>query len=98
MKKETPENRFSGGVSCARRRGLFAARDADRQLRRDFRMDPNRDMRLAERLDRLVEVDPPTLDLDALASEEFGDVLGRHGAEELAFLGSLAALLVRQGL
>src|SRR3954451_17326622 len=78
------------------RGNLLAANDADEEFGGDFGMDADRDARLAERLDGLVEVDAAALDLEALLAEELRDVLRGHGTEELAFLGGLAALLVRQ--
>src|SRR5689334_11757601 len=39
-----------------------------------------------ERLDRLVQVDEPLLDVEALGIELLGDVGRRDGAEQLAFL------------
>src|SRR5262245_15480913 len=66
-------------------------------MRDDFGVEPNRDGRLAERLDGFVERDASPLNLQPLRGEEIGDGLGRDRAEELARLGRLAMLLVRQG-
>jgi hypothetical protein len=58
----------------------------------------HRHRRLAERLDRLFELHAASLELDAVLVEEVDEVLRGHGAEELALLGRLAALLVSQRL
>src|SRR5438132_12370632 len=78
-------------------RALFAD-DGNFELRRDVVMEPNRHRGLAERLDRLVQRDPPALDLDPVPLQELHDVLRGHRAEELALLGGLPALLVHEGL
>ena len=66
----TPPARGLGG----RDRCLFA-NDADAELGRDVGVQPDLHRRLAERFDRLVEVDPPPLDLQVVPGEEIGDVL-----------------------
>src|SRR5207247_9657994 len=48
------------------------------------------------RLDRFGEPDPPALDLDRVPFQELHDVLRGHRAQELALLGGLPALLVRE--
>src|SRR5204862_6513031 len=78
-------------------RALFAD-DGNFELRRDVVMEPNRHRGLAERLDRLVQRDPPALDLDPVPLQELHDVLRGHRAEELALLGGLPALLEHEGL
>jgi|RhiMethySRZTD1v2_1073278.scaffolds.fasta_scaffold269645_4 hypothetical protein len=66
----TPPERGLGG----RDRRLFA-NDADAELGRDVGVQPDLHRRLAECFDRLVEVDPPPLDLHVVPGEEIGDVL-----------------------
>src|SRR5256885_3444139 len=102
MKSAFPANlrflaRRSRATRCRPSRALFAD-DDDFELRRDVVVQPNRHHGLAERLDRLVERDPPALDLDRVPLKELHDVLRGHRAEELAFLGGLPALLVHERL
>src|SRR5438309_4311263 len=101
MKNATPASHPRGERSSPARgrasRALFAD-DGDFELRRDVVMEPNRHRGLAERLDRLVQRDPPALDLDPVPLQELHDVLRGHRAEELALLGGLPALLVHEGL
>ena len=68
------------------------------QLGGDVGVQSDRHARLAQGLHRLVEVDPPPLDLDSLPLEEVRDVLRGDRAEELALFRGLAALLVAQRL
>ena len=51
------------------------ADDAHLELGRDVRVQSDRDGGLAERLDRLVEVNPASLDLDPVLAEEIREVL-----------------------
>src|SRR5207245_5025003 len=81
--------------ACARTTPLLAD-DVDPQLRDDVRVQPHGDRVLAERLDGLLECDALAVHRNTARAEEVGDVLRRDRAEELAFLGGLAALLVDQ--
>src|SRR5262245_13947321 len=56
-------------------------------------MQADADRRLAQRLDRLIELNTASFDLDAAGAEKVDDVLGRHRTEELAFLGRLTSHL-----
>src|SRR3989441_1097063 len=100
MKNATPASHPRGERSSPARgrasRALFAD-DGDFELRRDVVMEPNRHRGLAERLDRLVQRDPPALDLDPVPLQELHDVLRGHRAEELSLLGGLPALLGHEG-
>src|SRR5919204_1354044 len=60
--------------------------DPDANLRLHVGVEPHGHPVDAERLDRLVEVDHPALDLDPLRLELVRDVGGRYGPEELALL------------
>src|SRR3990172_11994287 len=83
-------SRLCGGILDGRSNGgPLVADDVHSELRRDVLVQPHRDRGLAERLDRLVEVEAPPLDLDAVPREEVDDVLGGHGAEQLALPGGL---------
>ena len=61
-------------------------------------MQADRDHRVAERLDRLIELHALALHAHAVLVEELDEVLRGDGAEELAFLGGLSPLLVREAL
>src|SRR2546430_8460267 len=79
-------------------RGTLLAKDVDAKLRGDLRVQANRNARLAQRLDRLVELHPTALDLHALPPEEVDEILRRDRSEEFALFGRLALLLVHRFL
>src|SRR6266480_3716644 len=86
--------------ATARRRALASllADDVDAEPGRDVLVQPDRDERLTERLDRLVQRHPAALHLDRVLRQEIDDVLRGHRAEELAFLRGLTPLFVDQRL
>src|SRR5437879_6748613 len=94
MKIETPRTALVLGVVDQPRATRLLADDADFQLRDDVGVQTDRDGALAERLDGLVELDAPALDLHAVLVEEVDEILRGDRAEELAFLGRLPPLLV----
>src|SRR5262250_2939176 len=100
MKHNGPENRRrdSRGRWTPRAARALLAHDADLQLRGDVGVQTNRNDALTERLDRLVELHALALDFQTVLVEELHEVLRRDGAEELALLGGLAPLLVRERL
>src|SRR6478609_4695457 len=53
-------------------------------------MEAHRHGVLAQRLDRMLQLDAPTVDLVPLARQLLGDVLGGDGAEELALFAGFA--------
>src|SRR4026209_3036593 len=87
-----------GGRMPPERPRELPADDAHLELGRDVRVQSDRDGGLAERLDRLVEVNPASLDLAPVLAQEIREVLRRARAEQLALFGGLAALLVGQCL
>src|SRR5262245_5837564 len=89
----TPRARPCAGVVSF----ALLADDVHAEVRDDLGMEADRDGRLAERLDGLVERDASPLDLQPLRDQEVDDVLGGDRAEELPLLGRLAMLLIRQG-
>src|SRR5262249_56238060 len=98
MKQNGPENRRrdSRGPLTPRAAGAVVAQDADLQLRGDVGVQTNGNDALTERLDRLVELHTLALDFQTVLVEELHEVLRRDRPEELALLGGLAPLLVRE--
>src|SRR2546427_9676664 len=101
MKNATPASHPRGERSSPARgrasRALFAD-DGDFELRRDVVMEPNRHRGLAERLDRLVQRDPPALALDPVPLQELHAGLRGPPAEELAPPRGPPAPLEHEGL
>src|SRR4029453_17091147 len=87
-----PRGRLNTGIAA------LLADDRDLELRGDVGVESDRHDALAQRLQRLVEMNPAPLDLDPLPLEKFRDVLRGDRAEELALFRGLPALLVADGL
>src|SRR4051794_16575394 len=91
-RKGAPARSGAAGQRAARARRALALRlDDDRDLGRHPREDLDRDLVGPERLERLVELDLVSVDVDAAARQRVGDVLRRDRAVELAALTDLDA-------
>src|SRR5207249_12323044 len=53
----------------------------DLQMRGHIPVQPNRDGELAQRLERFVELDLTTIQIEAFLRERFGNITGRHRSE-----------------
>src|ERR1700682_523537 len=84
---------WSGSITSPRRMApaLFFLEHADRDLGRHLAMQPNHDLVLAERLNRIVELDLTPVNVVALRFQAVGDVLGSHRSEELIVFAGLLA-------
>src|SRR5918994_3579309 len=71
-------------------RGQSLRDDRDAHLRVNVGMQPDEHQMLAQRLDRMLQLDPPAIHRVTLAPERVGHVLRGDRAEELAFLARLA--------
>src|SRR5690242_19456651 len=78
------------GAPYVRARSAFGL-DHDRHFRRHAGIDLHRDLVRAERLERLLEIDLVTVDLDPTSRQRVRDVLRRDRAVELAALADLHA-------
>src|SRR6187402_688911 len=72
-----------------RTRSGLGGNDADADDRLDAGHDPHVDLVVAERLDRLAEVEGVTVEVDPLAADVLADLVAGHGAEETPALAGL---------